>query len=294
MASNVYEKVFAKVVEAMEQGTAPWIKPWQGGLSMPYNAVTGRQYSGGNVLALWAAGMPYGSNGWLTFKQAIAEGCVVREGEKGTPVFFMSQATKKTPEDDEEAKGRYFFAKGFTVFNVEQLADLEEGAVAKLRAKHETAAPVSQFERIEEAERVAKATGASVQHGGPSACYIPSLDVIRMPEADKFSTADGYYSTLFHELAHWTGHETRLKRLTPARFGSPDYAFEELVAELGAAFVCGSLGIENVGQSAAYFKNWAKACREMPDLLPRAASYANKAAAYVMGEQSAPVTFVSA
>lgn len=287
--SEVYAKVFDKVVAAMEEGSAPWIRPWTGGPAMPYNAVTGRPYSGGNVVALWAAGMSYTSNGWLTFRQAISAGCVVKEGEKGTPVYFMSQATSKKEAEEEGERGKYFFAKAFVVFNVEQLTDIEAGAVATLRAKHERPSTRSHFERLEEAEYIARGTGADIRHGGDSACYVPSLDIVKMPEAEHFASRDGYYATLFHELTHWTGAEKRLNRLVPARFGSADYAFEELVAELGGAFICGQLGLENIGQSAAYLKGWARACREMPDLFPRAASYAQRAANLITGERAAPV-----
>jgi antirestriction protein ArdC len=114
-----------------------------------------------------------------------------------------------------------------------------------------------------------------------------------MPDADTFRDRESYYGTLFHELTHWTGADKRLKRLTPARFGSADYAFEELVAELGAAFLSGRFGFEQVSQSAAYLRQWAKACRQHPDMLARAASLAQRAADYVTGEQSAPVVQAS-
>lgn len=280
MSHAVYEKVFAQVIQQLEQGVAPWVRPWTGEPTTPYNAATGRAYSGGNVLALWAAGLPYAANGWVTFKQAIEAGCVVRKGEHGTPVFFMSKAQAKghraTEADEEPAS--YFFARCFTVFNVEQLDSLDDGAVAALKARHGTTATRTSFDRVEEAEAVVERSGADITHGGGRACYIPQLDVIRMPEAESFVSREAYYGTLFHELTHWTGAESRLKRITPAKFGSPTYAFEELVAELGAAFLCGRLGLDVVSQSATYIEHWAKACREHPDLLARAASFATKAA----------------
>jgi antirestriction protein ArdC len=291
---GVYAKVFEQVIEQMEQGVAPWVRPWTGEPSTPYNAATGRHYTGGNVLALWAQGMVRGfsSSGWVTFKQALEAGCVVRKGEKGATVFFMSKAIKKQAhgadgqrEKDDEPSS-YFFARSFTVFNVEQLDGLDEGAVEALKARHGTLPTLTSFDRIEACEELVTKSEAVIQHGGHRACYNPTRDVIQMPEAETFVGREAYYGTLFHELTHWTGHESRLKRITPAKFGTPAYAFEELVAELGAAFVSSRFGIETVSQSAAYLQNWAKACREHPDLLARAASLAGKAADYLAGAQA--------
>lgn len=284
---EIYAKVFESVIAEMEKGNAPWVKPWRDmggrGDAMPYNAATGRKYSGGNVVALWFAGMPYSANGWVTFKQALAEDCVVRKGEKGTAVFFMSVLDKKAKQGEEEAPGkpgRFFFAKAFTVFNVEQLDELKPGALERLMGKHRT--PVADIaptdiERNAVADAMIADTGAKITHGGSSACFIPSLDLIKMPVAESFDSADSYYGTLFHELTHWSGHESRLNLITPAAFGSPDYAFEELVAELGAAFLSATFGYNGITQSAAYLKHWARKCRETPDLLVKAASLASKA-----------------
>ena len=287
---KVYTEVFENIIREMEQGNAPWVKPWVGG---PYNAATGRRYSGGNVLALIFAGVKYQSSGWLTWNQAIEAGCVVRKGEKSTSVFFMSKAVKKAtqgngPTGADEDPASYFFARGFRVFNVDQLDELEPGALEALKARH-TPETVQGFEAIEEAEELVTRSGADITHGGAAACYIPALDAIRMPEPETFTSRESYYATLFHELTHWTGGEKRLKRITPARFGTADYAFEELVAELGSAFLAGRFGFEQVSQSAAYLRNWAKACRAHPEMLAKAASLAQKAADYLTGEQSAPV-----
>jgi len=287
---KVYTEVFENIIREMEQGNAPWVRPWSGG---PYNAATGRRYSGGNVLALIFAGVKYQSSGWLTWNQAIEAGCVVRKGEKSTSVFFMSKAVKKAtqgngPTGADEDPASYFFARGFRVFNVDQLDELEPGALEALKARH-TPETVQGFEAIEEAEELVERSGADITHGGGVACYVPALDAIRMPEPETFTSRESYYATLFHELTHWTGGEKRLKRITPARFGTADYAFEELVAELGSAFLAGRFGFEQVSQSAAYLRNWAKACRAHPEMLAKAASLAQKAADYLTGEQSAPV-----
>ena len=288
---KVYTEVFENIIREMEQGNAPWVRPWSGG---PYNAATGRRYSGGNVLALIFAGVKYQSSGWLTWNQAIEAGCVVRKGEKSTSVFFMSKAVKKATQGDgptvaDEDPASYFFARGFRVFNVDQLDELEPGALEALKARH-TPETLQGFEAIEEAEELVERSGADITPGGAAACYIPALDAIRMPEPETFTSRESYYATLFHELTHWTGGEKRLKRITPARFGTADYAFEELVAELGSAFLAGRFGFKQVSQSAAYLRNWAKACRAHPEMLAKAASLAQKAADYLTGEQSAPVT----
>jgi antirestriction protein ArdC len=287
---KVYTEVFENIIREMEQGNAPWVRPWSGG---PYNAATGRRYSGGNVIALLFAGAKYSSQGWLTWNQAIEAGCVVRKGEKSTSVFFMSKAVKKATQGDGPTEGdneasAYFFARGFRVFNLEQLDELEPGALDRLKARH-TPATLEGFEAIEEAEELVERSGADITHGGAAACYVPALDVIRMPDPETFTSRESYYATLFHELAHWTGADSRLKRITPARFGTADYAFEELVAELASAFLSGRFGFAQVSQSAAYLKAWAKACRQHPEMLAKAASLAQKAADYLTGEQVAPV-----
>ena len=287
---KVYADVFEQIIREMEEGKTPWVRPWIGG--GPYNAATGRRYSGGNVIALIVAGAQYSTQGWLTWNQAIEAGCVVRKGERSTSVFFMSKAVKKTSTDTVEEDGKpgsYFFARGFRVFNLDQLDELEPGALASLKARH-TPETLHGFEAIEEAEELVERSGADVTHGASVACYIPSADLIRMPDPETFTSREGYYATLFHELAHWTGGDKRLKRITPARFGTPDYAFEELVAELASAFLAGRFGFAQVSQSAAYLKGWAKACRQHPEMLAKAASLAQKAADYLTGEQSAPVT----
>jgi antirestriction protein ArdC len=282
--AEVYARTFETVIAAMEAGATPWVRTWSDtkGGTMPHNAVTGRHYSGGNVVALWAAQLTHGymSQGYLTFKQAQAAGCMVRKGSKGHHVYYMSTVERKDKVTGEREK--FFFAKGFVVFNLDQLDEVEAGALAKLKARSNMPLP-SPVERVAAADAMVTATGADIRHGGNQPCYVPSVDTIRMPEASQFRTMPDYYGTLFHELGHWTGHESRLKRLTPARFGSALYAFEELVAELCAAFLSAQFGWDTVSQSAAYLTGWAKACREEPDMFAKAASLAAKAADLVSG-----------
>lgn len=290
--ADVYAKVFGGIVEAMKQGKTPWVRPWKGGVAIPHNAVTGRPYSGGNVIALWfrASSEAWSSAAFVTYKQAQAAGCVVRKGEKGTAVYFMSRAEKK--DDHDETVGTYFFARQFVVFNVAQLDEVETGALAKLTP---TADARPEIESIVAADMMVSATGAAIAHNPTDAraYYAPAIDLINMPPRRFFDSTAGYYGTLFHELTHWTGADTRLKRVLTGKFGKPEYAFEELVAELGAAFLSASVGLDVVTQSAAYLSSWIRACEDHPELLARAASLAQAAATYVQtagtGAGSAPV-----
>lgn len=281
--NDVYAKTFDAVITAMENGVAPWVRPWSATRSdaMPHNAATGRPYSGGNVVALWAAQLHHGytSAGFVTFKQALEAQCVVRKGEKGHAVYFFS-TFEKVSKDNPERKDKIFLAKGFTVFNVDQLDELEPGALTKLRngSLEPLGTPV---EREAGADTMVVATGAHITHGGDRAFYAPSADRIGIPCPEGFTSMPSYYGTLFHELGHWTGHKSRLDRLAPMKFGDPRYAFEELVAELCAAFLSARFGWETVSQSASYLNGWAKACREEPDMLARAASMAAKAADHI-------------
>lgn len=301
---DVYAKTFEAVISAMEAGRTPWVRPWRSARgnagegtasSLPFNAATGRRYSGGNVWALWATEqeLGYETSGWVTFKQALSLGLVVRKGERSAPVFFMSRIVKRGKDaNGEDAVDSIFFAKGYNVFNLSQLDEVEEGAKERLMVKlfgerkeaREVKGDAEAFDVLDAAEAAIAATGAAISHGGGSAYYHPALDAIKMPPRESFTHRDHYYSTLFHELAHWTGAERRLNRLTPSRFGSPDYAFEELVAELAAAFVSARFGIEMASHSGAYLRSWAKACRQHPDMFARAASLAQAAADYILKE----------
>ena len=286
---DVYASVFAEVVKEMEEGRAPWVRGWRFGL--PMNALTKRTYSGGNVLALMVktarAGwtLPY----FVTFKQALAAGCVVRKGEKGTPVYFMSTLAKRSKEKSEGDEGsgseRFFFARQFTVFNVDQLDELEPGALVKLRPEMPV---VTEDERDAKAYDTVRQTGADVRYSTADAraYFAPQSDYINMPDRALFDSSADFFGTLFHELTHWTGHASRLNRDQSGRFGNPEYAFEELVAEFGACFLSTLHGYETKTQSAAYLRGWAKACKENPEMLPRAASLAQKAVTLICPSSS--------
>lgn len=273
---SVYDVITARILESLARGVVPWRKPWKGGDSAPRNLVSGKEYRGVNVLLLSCMG--YTSPYWLTFKQALAAKGNVRKGEKGTPVIFW-----KIYDDRDEPGKRRFVLRYYTVFNAEQCDGLT------LPAANETPAPP--VEPIAACESiVAGYKGAPpIKHGGGQACYSPSADEIRMPERDTFDGAAEYYSTLFHEMTHSTGSSKRLARdgiTDPIRFGSHKYAKEELVAECGAAFLCGMAGIEaaTLENSAAYIANWSKKLKSEPRWIVEAAGQAQKAADLILGK----------
>jgi len=282
---ELYAKVAAKLLEQIEEAERNgdrWRMPWHkvAETGAPYNATTGRPYNGVNIWMLageqMAAG--YSSPAWATFKQWKAAGGSVIKGNKGTEVVFFKPIEKKERDAaGKEVKRKFFTLKSFYVFNRDQV----EGA-------DKLAAPVlpetPDFEPCEYAETIVERAGASVQHGGNRACYIPAFDQIKMPPREAFKSGEGYYSTLLHELTHWTGHKSRLDRLDGIRgFGGADYAFEELIAEIGAAYLCAEAGVsvEPRPDHAAYLASWKRKITDDPRAIFRAAKLAEKAAAYV-------------
>lgn len=277
--ASVYEEVTQKIIKELEQGTAPWVKPWQGGDGgMPYNATSQRRYSGVNVLLLWGAAFAkgYRHQGWLTFKQARALGGHVKKGEHGVHVVYASSVVRKERDETtgEEVEKKIPFLKGYTVFNVEQT----EGLPATMYAVPE-AKPL--LDAIEDVEAFIERVGADVRHGGDRACYMPGLDAIALPEASCFESAAHYYATSLHEHAHWTGHPSRLARDLSGRFGDSAYAAEELVAELAAAFLCAALSIPGRLRHAEYLGSWLKVLREDKKAIFTAAARATEAAQFL-------------
>lgn len=293
---DVYQLITDRIIERLEAGDVPWQKPWRGG-EPPQNLVTRKAYRGINVFLLTAAGFtsPY----WLTYRQAESLGGHVKKGAKGYPVVFwkfldyMGAGTETTAGADQDGGGAGTRARGipflryYTVFNLEQCEGIRAPKAAA-GADHRPFTPIEACERI-----VAGMPNAPrIQHGEPQAYYRPGLDVVNMPARELFKGEEEYYSTLFHELTHSTGHESRLDRptLTDAcAFGSTNYSKEELVAEMGAAFLCGVAGIENrtVDNSAAYLRSWLRRLRDDRKLLVQAAAQAQKAADYITGRQPA-------
>lgn len=280
MKPNIFERITNQIVAAIEAGALDYSMPWhQTGKSLdcPHNAITGRAYRGLNVVTLWMDGHVAGfqTGQWATYRQWNEHGAQVRKGERGTPVFFWQQrGNGDTEHDDGEDRRRLgFIAKAFTVFNVEQVDGYTPDAIPEL----------SDTERHARAEGFIRQVGATIQHGGDRAYYSPGLDTIQMPEFRQFKTSNGYYATLAHELIHWSGAKHRLDRNLSNRFGSADYAMEELIAELGAAFTCARLGLKTEPRRdhAPYVGSWLKALRGDSRAIFTAASKAQQAADYL-------------
>lgn len=282
--NDTFKEISDLIAAQLEQGVTPWIKPWKAGMSpdtfMPHNATTGKNYRGANVMYLMAVQSVknYESAAWLTFNQANKLKGHIKKGERGTPVFywhFGTEIDKVTGEEKTTVR-----ARSYTVFNIAQT----EGVELPER-KTQILTPA---ERNAKAESLIAATGAKIRHGGDSAFYMPSFDQIQMPVAEAFKSIEDYYSTLFHELGHWTGHESRLDRKFGAKFGDSAYAFEELVAELTSAFVCGANGFTATVREdhAQYIAGWIKKLREEPRAFIDAAGKAQKAADFIMAEAS--------
>lgn len=281
MKRDIYQEVTDQIIAALEQGTAPWVKPWKdapGAGDFPHNYISGRPYSGVNVLLLWAEAMNkgYRSSAWLTFKQAKDKGGHVRKGEKGTRIVFwkfLEKQTGQTDDDGNPINDRIPMCRAYTVFNVEQCEGIGETEAPEIVTP-------DGYEHIEEA---IQAIGADVVIRGNRAFYVPSLDFIQMPAPDQFQSPADYYATLMHEHTHWTGHKSRLDRDLSGRFGDESYAAEELIAEIGAAFVCARLGIEGKLQHAEYIASWLKVLKNDKRAIFTASSHAQKAAEYLLG-----------
>lgn len=276
MKNDIYQRVTDTIIAELEKGTAPWTKPWAGAnMTSIHKNVRGNAYSGVNVLLTWISAVNNGftETQWLTFKQAKELGGSVRKGEKGTRIVFA----KNVQTDKENADGKkigYFMHKGYTVFNICQCEGLPE-------SMYDTATePVAEPVRCVETESLIAKTGAMIQTGS-SACYSPSSDTITMPPAGLFADMPQYYATLLHELTHWTGHKSRLDREKHKRCGDATYAFEELIAELGAAFLCAQQGIKGELQHASYIESWLKALKNDNRFVFKAASAASKAHQFI-------------
>jgi len=283
--TSLYDEVTRKIISELEAGRFPWVQPWSssaaGGPGLPRNALTGRRYSGVNVLLLWGAAISGGhpSQCWLTFKQALEAGGNVRKGERGTTVVyadrFVPEGEKaKAAETGEDAKAVPFL-KRFTVFNVAQCEGLRPGLAAD-------PAPLPEREIIPHAEALIEATGADFRIGGAKAFYSPSGDFVAVPPQPAFREQINYYRTAFHELSHWTGHAKRLGRDFSGRFGSKPYAREELCAEISAAFICAALGITPTVRHADYVGSWLEVLKEDNRAIFRAAGQASKAADFIL------------
>jgi antirestriction protein ArdC len=283
---DVYSRITDRIIADLEQGVRPWLKPWsaehaEGRITRPLRH-NGIPYKGINVLMLWsaAAAKGYSAPLWLTFKQARELGGSVRAGEHGEMVVYADRIQRtETDAKGDEVEKTIPFLKGYTVFNAEQI----DGLPAETYAKAEPPA-VALPQRIEAADRFFAATGADIRHGGTRAYYAPQADIIQMPPFETFRDPESHAGTLAHELTHWTKHDSRLARgFGSQRFGEPGYAREELVAELGSAFLCADLGItpEVTGDHAAYIAGWLTVLKGDKRFIFTAASQAQRAADYL-------------
>ena len=283
---DIYTRITNQIVSHLEKGVRPWVRPWNaehaaGRITRPLRH-NGKPYSGINVLSLWASAIAqnFADPIWMTFKQASELDAHIRKGEKGSLVVYADSIKRKETDEKtgDEIDREVPFLKGYTVFNVEQIAGLPEVYYAK-------AAPnLDPVARIEHAEKFFAALGATIRHGGNRAFYSIAADVIQMPPFESFQDADSYYATLAHECTHWAGSKTRLDRdFGGHRFGSEGYAVEELVAELGAAFLCADLelALEPREDHASYIANWLKVLAADNRAVFTAAAHAQRAAEFI-------------
>lgn len=287
---DVYSRITNKIVADLEQGVRPWMRPWStthaaGRITRPLR-FNGVPYKGINVVMLWSAAtmQGYACPIWLTFKQALELGGAVRKGEHGELVVYANTITRtETDDKGEETEREIPFLKGYTVFNAEQC----DGLPAQYYARAETPAlPLAQ--RIDAADRFYAATGADIRHGGTRAFYAEGLDYVQMPPFETFRDAESHAATLAHELTHWTKHPRRLARdMGRVKWGDEGYAREELVAELGAAFLCADLGITPDAREdhAAYIASWLEVLKGDKRFIFSAAAHAQRAADYLHGLQ---------
>lgn len=268
-----FDDVTRQIKAQLEAGTRPWIKPWNGGgMPLPQRC-NGEHYQGINIILLWMMGRTAPT--WMTYNQAKQLGGQVRRGEKGTGICYTAPVTTK---DDET----YRVYKWYTVFNAEQIDGLPPQYYPQ---------PVQDFvntdKRIIEADTLAASTGADIRHGEAKAYYVPAHDYINMPEFGEFRSALDYYSTMFHELVHWTGHKTRMDRKFSRN--KTDYAIEELVAEMGSAFLMAHLGLEATVREdhASYLAHWLKALDNDSKFIFSAASAASQAVTHITAKHAA-------
>jgi antirestriction protein ArdC len=284
---NIYREITDKIIAELEKGIVPWVQPWTSSkqscpLGLPVNGLTRRRYSGVNILLLWSVleEKGFASPYWVTFKQCIAMGGSVRKGVHGTHVYFadkfVPQKEQQRAKDEGTDPSAIHFLKRYTVFNAEQCDGLPVGLFG-------TSEPRQSREIVPEAEALIGATCADFRTGGDQAFYVPSEDFIRIPSQTAYTDQINYYRTAFHELGHWTGHKSRLDRNLTTKFGTVDYAREELVAEMATAFVCASLGIVPTVRHADYIGNWLQVLKEDARAIVRAASLASKAYDFILG-----------
>lgn len=277
---TIYDTVTNKIIERLESGVIPWRKPWKAdadGNVFPRNFITKKAYRGCNVFLLGCQG--YSSNYWLTYNQAKAQGGNVKKGEKSSPIIFWNWIKKENAQNEKDI---FPCLKYYNVFNYQQCEGLPEEAI---KIPTETL-----FQPIEACENVLATLPLGmpeILHNEPRAYYSPLRDFINMPNRQAFDSSEAYYSVLFHELTHSTGHKSRLNRegvQGESRFGDSVYSKEELVAEFGASFLCGYTGIDTttLDNSVAYISGWLSKLRSDSKLIIQAGAQAQKAVDYML------------
>ena len=278
---DIYTRITGKIIASLEAGVRPWIKPWSGEnaagrITRPLRH-NGIPYSGINILLLWASSVEQGfdSPSWMTFRQALELNAHVRKGEKGSLVVYANSITKTEQNDaGEDVERDIHFMKGFTVFNCCQIEGLPEHYYAKPEPKF------TAVERIEHAEAFFAATKADIRYRGGQAYYAQGADYIQMPPIESFRDAESFYATLGHECVHWVKHPSRLDRdFGRKSWGDEGYAAEELVAELGAAFLCADLELtpEVRDDHASYLASWLEVLKNESRAIFTAAAHAQRA-----------------
>lgn len=279
---DLHQRITNQIITAIEAGAGDYQMPWNpklctgAAIGRPHNPVGHYAYHGINIVALWASQQhsAYATAEWATFRQWQTAGAQVRKGEKGTlTVFFKASASSQSAEGDEQEPRRHFIAKAAYVFNAAQV----DGFIPS------PAPELALIERHAAAEAFINTSKASIYHDSLQACYIPSKDEIHLPPAGSFKDAQSYYSVALHELMHWSGHASRCNRDLHNRFGSEAYAAEELIAELGAAFLCAELGIspEPRIEHARYIESWLRILKGDKRAIFTAAAKANQAASFL-------------
>jgi antirestriction protein ArdC len=283
MKRNIAEEITSRILEDLEKGVMPWEKPWKQGRGLPLsvNAQTGKHYRGINVLVLWdeAVRKGYSSPAWVTFNQAKALKGTVRKGEKGTGVVFYKRLarTKRLNLEDEVLleEQAFWVLRSYTVFNLDQVEGLDH-----LKPQVEAVEP---FQAIGAADKVLGESGARIFHSqGDRAFYDRMGDFINLPMKENFKDPQAYYGVALHELTHWTGHPNRLHREFGKRFGDQAYAFEELVAEMGAAFLCVSCGIPYTTRHSDYIGDWVQVLKDHKRAIFTASAKAQAAMDFIL------------
>jgi len=281
---KVYQVITDRILERLESGIVPWQRPWNAKTDWPKNLVSKREYRGINVFMLHSQG--YASPFWLSFNQTKDLKGFVQKGSKGSPVIFWkkSEYTKENKDTGEQELRTGFLLRYYTVFNVEQTEGIDPDKIPQVNEQ-----PELNFTPIEICEQVIESMPKrpEITNSSTKAYYSPRSDKVSMPKKESFIGEAEYYSTLFHELTHSTGHESRLNRSTVTEghfFGSTEYSKEELIAEMGAAFLCGYCGIENktIDNSASYIQSWLKKLRNDKRMVVIAAQQSQKAADMIL------------